>query len=493
MKTFLLSVSLLLFALDSAATADQIRVDCGAPAGRIKAIHGVNNGPLANGENAKLGRWYAEAGFPVARLHDVRWPSPDACDVSTIFPLAHLDPDDPRNYLFAKTDDYLAAILAAKSRIVYRLGQSIEPWSKYHTHPPADMDRFAKVCVNIIRHYNDGWADGFRHGITHWEIWNEPDMKLPLMWLGTQEDYFRLYETVARAIKAHDPRLKVGGPALTSMSSDWAEPFVAHCRDQNLPLDFFSFHVYAAKPQVLVDSCRQARKLLDDHGFRDTEIHLNEWRYHPTWDGLRPDAPEKYVDVPAWFARGCGGKGAAFAATVLMRLQDEPVDMTNFYTADTSAWSMFGQFGIRTPVYDAFAAFNELAKHPRRVACDVAAAGSTVACAGLAAEGGSLAVLVSTFDAPAGRREIAVAGLPWKDAAQTEARLVDDAHALVPIAATTDGAKPGVLRITVELPADSVCLLTCISEERQDRSQAGAGRPTVAGANNRDAADSRQP
>lgn len=117
----------------------------------------MNNGPLANCENAKLGRWYAEAGFPKARLHDCRWPSPDVVDVSTIFPLAHLDPDDPRTYL--------AAILAVKSRIVFRLGQSIAPWSKYHTHPPADMDRFAKICVNIIRHYNHGSADAFHHGI----------------------------------------------------------------------------------------------------------------------------------------------------------------------------------------------------------------------------------------------------------------------------------------------------------------------------------------
>jgi hypothetical protein len=291
-------------------------------------------------------------------------------------------------------------------------------------------------------------------------------MKLPLMWLGSQEDYFRLYETVARAIKAHDPKLKVGGPALTSMSSDWAKPFVAHCRDRKLPLDFFSFHVYAAKPQVLVDSCRQARKLLDEHGFVDTEIHLNEWRYHPTWDGLRPDDPEKYVDVPGWFARGCSGKGAAFAATVLMRLQDEPVDMTNFYTADTSAWSMFGQFGIRTPVYYAFKAFDALAKHPKRIACDVAGAdAATVACAGLNDGGSSAAVLVSTFDAAAERREIALAGLPWKEPSQVEALLVSDAHALVPIAATTETPSPGTLRIAVELPPDCVCLVRCTSRQ----------------------------
>jgi hypothetical protein len=152
-----------------------------------------------------------------------------------------------------------------------------------------------------------------------------------------------------------------------------------------------------------------------------------------------------------------------------MRLQDEPVDMTNFYTADTSAWSMFGQFGIRTPVYYAFKAFDALAKHPSRVACDVVAAGDaspTVACAGLNDGGTSAAVLVSTFAAPAGRREITLAGLPWKEPSQVEALLVSDAHALVPIAATTVATSPGTLRIAVELPPDTVCLVICAPKEK---------------------------
>jgi hypothetical protein len=127
---------------------------------------------------------------------------------------------------------------------------------------------------------------------------------------------------------------------------------------------------------------------------------------------------------------------------------------------------MFGQFGIRTPVYYAFKAFHELAKHPKRIACDVAAAGAdaaTVACAGLNDDGSSAAVLVSTFDAAAGRREITLAGLPWKEPSQVEALLVSDAHALVPIAATTETPSPGTLRIAVELPADCVCLVRCTS------------------------------
>ena len=97
-----------------------------------------------------------------------------------------------------------------------------------------------------------------------------------------------------------------------------------------------------------------------------------------------------------------------------------------------------------------------MANYPNLVA-------GTFFCPGLNDGGTSAAVLVSTFDAPAGRREIALAGLPWEEPSQVEALLVSDAHTLVPIAATTETPSPGTLRIAVELPADSVCLVRCTS------------------------------
>ncbi|MBI4578450.1 MAG: hypothetical protein HY718_02035 [Planctomycetes bacterium] len=39
-----------------------------------------------------------------------------------------------------------------------------------------DFAKWAKICVNIIRHYNEGWADGFHYNIRYWEIWNEPNV-----------------------------------------------------------------------------------------------------------------------------------------------------------------------------------------------------------------------------------------------------------------------------------------------------------------------------
>jgi hypothetical protein len=77
--------------------------------------------------------------------------------------------------------------------------------------------------------------------------------------------------------------------------------FLARCRDRRLPLDFFTFQCYGSDVAGIVEKVRLARRLLDERGFKTSEIHLNEFRYMPegSWQGIRPRDPEKYVDVPA--------------------------------------------------------------------------------------------------------------------------------------------------------------------------------------------------
>jgi hypothetical protein len=284
------------------------------------------------------------------------------------------------------------------------------------------------------------------------------------MWSGTQEEYFTLYEKVARAIHAHDATLKIGGPALTQRAFEeqgWGRPFLDRCKERNLPLDFFSVHAYVTEPDQIAEIVRTARRELDARGFTKTEIHLNEWRYAPGWGDLSPKRREDWATVPAFFKRATGGKGAAYAAAVLIRMQDEPVDMMNFYTADASPWSMFGTFGIRTPVYHAFVAFNEVAKRPNRAACTVAGGSGqpSLALAARAEDGRSAVVLASTFGAAGGPRELRVDGLPWAAEARIEALLVDGDHALEPILPRMQPAADGGAAITVTLPTDAVCLL----------------------------------
>jgi len=168
----------------SSATLE-LAVDFSKPVGKIRPLNGVNNGPFVDGNHtADMNARHKEAAFPSVRLHDCHWPNPNVVDIPAIFPLFHADADDPANYVFGPTDQYLAPIAERGAEIVFRLGVSIEHKTRYHTQPPADFEKWAKICVNVIKHYNDGWAGGKQYGIKYFEIWNEPDIG-PQMWTGT--------------------------------------------------------------------------------------------------------------------------------------------------------------------------------------------------------------------------------------------------------------------------------------------------------------------
>lgn len=356
-----------------------ISIDFSHSIGKIKLIHGVNGGPFDySPASAPLASYHAEAGFPYTRLHDANWPHADAVDIHTIFPLFETDVDDPKNYYFKKTDDYILPIIQNQSEIIYRLGESIEHLTRYFIYPPKDFQKWAKICVNIIRHYNDGWANGFHYNIKYWEIWNEPEGKN--MWLGTDLQYFELYKAATTAIKKYNPLLKVGGPASTSVKSKLVKPFLSYCRDQSLPLDFFSWHLYTHDIKEIVDNTKLARNLLNEYNFKDTKSFLDEWHYRNIpWRELFPGNINRNINIQKYeFARNAfsqkssseinGIESAVFTATALILLQDCPIDATTFYNADYyNPFSMFDSYGIPGKAFYVFKAFNQLAKMHNRV------------------------------------------------------------------------------------------------------------------------------
>jgi len=459
--TAIMSLAGLLNAEDKPASQPaekRIVVDFSNEIGRIKPLHGVNNGPFNWGGRANLSLFHREAGFPHVRLHDVNWPGCDIADIPAIFPLFHADADDPANYLFAKTDAYVKSILDVGAQVVYRLGVSIEHSGYYHTHPPKDFNKWAKVCVNIIRHYNEGWADGFHHNIGYWEIWNEPSNGKN-MWSGTRQQYFELYETAAKAIKAHAPGVKVGGPAIANPKSAWVRPFLQYCRDRELPLDFFSWHQYADSPVEVKAAADRVRALLDEFGFTNTESHMNEWHYRNCpWDRLHPTAPRRYATLRQLFDGMSGPEGAAYCATVLMLLQDSGVDVANYYAADIQRWGMFDRYGVPRKVYYAFRAFNELCKTPRRVACSGSLAGGTqAACAGLASDGAAACILAGNFGSADVLLNATLRNLPWKSPFDVQVYRVDATNDFTFAPFETPRAPDPAVVLT--LPRASLCLL----------------------------------
>ena len=153
-----------------ASAAAELTVDCSRSEGTVRPLHGVNSGPIHAGEPLDLSAYHRELGVPLTRLHDCHWPNPDVVDIHVLFPDFKADPSRPESYDFSRTDDYLQAILNTGSGIVFRLGESIEhSKKKHHVHPAADAEKWAAVCLSIVRHYNDGWANGFHHKIRYWD------------------------------------------------------------------------------------------------------------------------------------------------------------------------------------------------------------------------------------------------------------------------------------------------------------------------------------
>jgi len=62
-------------------------------------------------------------------------------------------------------------------------------------------------------------------------------------------------------------------------------------------------------------------------------------------------------------------QGLLFCAEVMTRLQDVPIDIANFYTADSLInWSVFRYNGAPLKIYYAFRAYHEVCQLAQRVA-----------------------------------------------------------------------------------------------------------------------------
>jgi len=439
----LLSVSI----ASSTATAygrnDFITVDCRQSNGKLRPLHGVNGGVLVRREFINLSQYWNQMDVPITRLHDMPWCADETVDVHTIFPEMSKNPNREKNYSFLLTDDFIQPIITGKmeintdllpgenpkTEIVYRLGESIEhSRRKTYVRPPGDFNKWSEVCLGIIRHYNEGWANGYHDKIKYWEIWNEAEnQNPPTQWTGNNDEYFKLYAVAARKIKTAFPDLKIGGPACgvqgeflddKFMPGKYLTGFMKGCVDQNLPLDFFSWHTYTNNPALYKDKAILLRNWLNQNGYKNTELHLNEWNYAP------PSGQGE-----EWYNRMGGVEGAAFSAYVLLSLQDSPVDVANYYSADVNPYGMFyAQAGGPKKVFYAFKAFRFLLNTPIIInTIDLVPKKSIVTIA-RNEENNEITFMLVNFNNPDAKIKIRLINLPWKGTTSVSTYLIDDTH-----------------------------------------------------------------
>jgi xylan 1,4-beta-xylosidase len=210
----------------------------------------------------------------------------------------------PGRYDFSELDRAYEGILAAGVKPFIELSFMPEELAsgrkrgfpfgyKPHISPPESYEEWGNMIGAFARHLLE------RYGLEqvktwYFEVWNEPN--LAVFWGGDMDDYFRLYDVTARAIKSVHPDLQVGGPA--SSQAAWIWELLAHCQDENVPLDFISTHGYYNEnisklvkqadkagvqfegeqgPGFFYDEVRLIKEIMDRSRIGRLPLYITEW------------------------------------------------------------------------------------------------------------------------------------------------------------------------------------------------------------------------
>jgi xylan 1,4-beta-xylosidase len=149
-------------------------------------------------------------------------------------------------------------------------GARNEQYSIGWSYPPKDYGKWGELVYQWVLHAAEKYGRS-EVETWYWEVWNEPDISY---WHGTPEEYDKLYDYAAAAVKRALPGAKIGGPATTGPSNEHAAQFLRqfldHCAAAGTPLDFITYHA-KGRPEVMEGAVRMgiAKHLADvDAGLR---------------------------------------------------------------------------------------------------------------------------------------------------------------------------------------------------------------------------------
>ena len=271
--------------------------------GRIAPIHGVNNGPLVRNAweiedcqqiwySSNYTEEYSEMQIPSSRTHgegpgDMNriWVHADENGVPVY---EGYDPLNLSNYDFTETDQRVQATLATTHTSVYwRMGYSkaypaYEDCSDWRS-PPDNFTVFAQAAVQVLKHYREGWNDGFYFdSFDVVEVWNEP--YLSDWWSGTADEYYELFHAVNSAVTSEfgDEIEVVAAITIGTDSIEFSERFMELAQQNNEPIDAIYVHLYRVNPSqtayFFTHETESIGAFLAQYGYSEnTPVYITEW------------------------------------------------------------------------------------------------------------------------------------------------------------------------------------------------------------------------
>jgi xylan 1,4-beta-xylosidase len=239
-------------------------------------------------------------------------------------------------------------------------------WYKPIVSPPKDWNKWGGLVSHFAQHLVD------RYGIDevsqwYFEIWNEPNIDF---WAGDpkEQTYDQLYDVAARALKAVNPQLRVGGPATAQAA--WVDRFIRHCADNHVPVDFVSTHVYgndSAKDVFGTNEdiprtqmvCRAVRKVHDQVAETPLSNLPIIWSEYNASYKNEPDVTDAIFMGP-WIAdtvRQCDGLVDTLAYWAFSDVfEEQGVVKEPFY----GGYGLIAEDGLPKPAFNAFKLLHRL-------------------------------------------------------------------------------------------------------------------------------------
>jgi xylan 1,4-beta-xylosidase len=196
---------------------------------------------------------------------------------------------------------------------------SIFYWQGNTSHP--ELNGWRDLMTAFVQHLRQRYGE---EEVRSWffEVWNEPN--LDGFWeFGDQQAYFELYDVTAKAIKAVDPSLRVGGPSTAGAA--WVPEFLEHVAGSGAGVDFVTTHTYgvdsgfldekgvddtklSASPDAVIGDVRRVREQIAASGFPHLPLYFTEWSTSYTPRDLVHDS---YISAAYILSKLQGSKGLA--------------------------------------------------------------------------------------------------------------------------------------------------------------------------------------
>ena len=274
-------------------------------------------------------------------------------------------------YDWTKIDQLYDALLARHVKPFVELGftpealassqNSIFYWHGNTSHPKPEGWR--DLIDAFTRHIEARYG---RDEVRTWffEVWNEPNLS-GFFEGADQKAYFELYDLTAKAIKAVDPALKVGGPS--TAGAGWVPEFLTHAKQSGAPVDFVTTHTYGVlggfldesgqsdtkldpSPDAILGDVRRVRQQISDSSYRVLPLYFTEWStsYAP-----RDSVHDSYVSAAYILAKLKGAQGLlqGMSYWTFTDIFEEPGPPTAPFQG---GFGLLNPQGIRKPAYFAY-------------------------------------------------------------------------------------------------------------------------------------------